>query len=157
MSCERAIEVEDLVLGLIHGAGAEALESHVEACVDCKDAREMFLAERALFTARPVPVAPPALVLPRPAALRVYRFVPAIAAVAAGLALFIGRPHGDDCNEPAPAAITSTTASSDELGTGVCRAPESPAPAVSLASHDPNACVPSPNATCDVTSSTATP
>lgn len=158
--CDRVIEVEDLVLGL---GATEDLEAHVETCVDCKEAREMFLAERALFAARPVPEAPPPLVLPKPAIARIYRFVPALAAVAACMAFFISRPHtADDCDLPGPVA-TVNAAADDTMSMNVpaiCRAPSelgAPAPAVSLASHDPAACVPSPNATCDVTSSTAMP
>ena len=153
--CDRVIEVEDLVLGL---DTSDDLEAHVESCADCKDAREMFQAERALFAARPVPPEPPPLALPKPVTARVYRFVPALAAACACFVFFIGRPHADDCDEPAPSSVVRdvTGAASDEPA--ICRAPsESPAPAVSLASHDPNACVPSPNATCDVTSSTAMP
>ena len=174
MSCERVIEVEDLVLGLVQGSEAEALEAHLASCADCIDARAMFVAERSLFETREIHVAAvavPPLVLPKPAIARVYRFVPAIAALAACIAIFIGRAHvADDCDEPTPAAVaTIKLASIDEvpLGTGVCRAPLSepfvsfvqsaPAPAVSLASHDEFACVPSPHSTCEVTSSTAMP
>lgn len=158
--CDRAIEVEDLVLGL---GAADDLESHVETCADCKEAREMFLAERALFAARPAAPEPPPLELPKPAIARIYRVVPAVAAMAACIAIFLGRPHAADDCEPATPIVATNAASLDE-GTSlnappaICRAPsEAPAPAVSLASHDPAACVPSPNATCDVTSSTAMP
>jgi hypothetical protein len=150
--CDRVIEVEDLVLGLV---ASDDLEAHVESCADCTDAREMFQAERALFAARVVTAPePPPLVLPKPVTARVYRFVPALAAACACFVFFIGRPHADDCEEPAPSK--TVVVASDEPA--ICRAPsESPAPAETLASHDPNACVPSPNATCDVTSSTAMP
>lgn len=159
--CDRSIDVEDMVLGLMPGADVADLEAHVESCADCMQAREMFLAERALFAARPAP-APPPLALPKPAIARVYRFVPALAAVAACVAIMVGRPHAEDCDEPAPAvAISARTTPEEAITAGasaICRAPESvAAPAVSLASHDTNACVPSPSATCDVTSSTATP
>jgi hypothetical protein len=149
--CDRVIEVEDLVLGL---ASSDELEAHVETCVDCKDAREMFLAERALFVARPVPEAPP-LAMPKPAIARVYRFVPAMAAVAACVAIFVGRPHRDDCDEPAPAPVVDVKTDEVSTANGICRAPEMVS--VALASHDESACVPSPNATCEVTSSTAMP
>jgi hypothetical protein len=153
--CDRVIEVEDMVLGL---GTSDDLEAHVESCADCKGAREMFQAERALFAARPVPLEPPSLVLPKPMTARVYRFVPALAAVAACFVFFIGRPHADDCDEPAPSSVVRDVAGAVSDEPAICRAPsESPAPAVSLASHDTNACVPSPNATCDVTSSTAMP
>lgn len=169
MSCERAIEVEDLVLGLSVGAD---LELHLETCADCKDARAMFEEERSLFAARPAPPEPPPLALPRPPIVqRVARlsWVPAVAAMAACMAAFLGHAHrADDCDAPAPVtsvvvAVAHTSAHANEEP-AICRAPSSlssfmgePAPAVSIASHDTNACVPSPTATCDVTSSLAMP
>lgn len=170
--CERAIEVEDLVLGL---SVDPDLEAHLATCADCNDARVLFEEERSLFAARPRPEPPP-LALPRPAIQRVAHlsWVPAVAAMAACMAAFLGHAHrADDCDTPAPIATvvaTAATHASDEPA--ICREPSSfglsslssfntfssePAPAVSIASHDMNACVPSPTATCDVTSSLAMP
>jgi hypothetical protein len=164
ITCERAIEVEDLVLGLV---ASDDLEAHLATCADCMQARDMFLEERALFEARP-PVEAPPLVLPRPPVVRRIAsssFIPALAGIAAAVVALVGTQiHRDDCDEPAPIA-TIAPVSDETVPTGICKAPDSPAPAFSIAwsagpmaSKDEAACVPSPNATCgDVTYSLATP
>jgi len=157
ITCERAIEVEDLILGL---GSAEDLEAHLVTCADCTQAKVMFEEERALFEARPQLEAP-ALVLPRPAVVRRIAsssFIPALAGIAAAVVALVGTHiHRDDCDEPQPIA-TIAPVSEEAVPTGICKAPDSPAPAFSMASKDEAACVPSPNATCgDVTYSLATP
>lgn len=114
--CERALEVEDMILGL---GAADDLVSHVEACADCTDAKAMFLAERELFAARPAVEPPPLRVPSAPVIpLRAYavRVVPALAGLAAAVAaLAVGNPFGTahhargDCDTNVPAAITPAT------------------------------------------------
>ncbi|MBX3226078.1 MAG: hypothetical protein KIT84_29115 [Labilithrix sp.] len=186
-ACERAIEVEDMILGLDADARSRSeLEAHVESCADCMEARDMFLAERALFAARPA--APPPE-LERPAArvvpLRAYasrvlaRLVstrtwgPGFAGVAAAVALFaFGHPFAErpsrslvgDCASSAP-PVSAPASASDEPLTCDARGVSAPAPAMTLASHTVEApqCVASDRATCElpesmsVTSSLATP
>lgn len=160
--CDRVIEIEDLVLGLVGGADATELEGHLASCDDCQGARETFLAERELFQARPWPPAP-AIAPPKPALvhrLAGHRVVPALAALAACVAIFVGRPHrGADCDEPVAATLAAAPAEEPPSATAICRAPSGPplARATTLASHEESACVPSANATCDVTFETAMP
>jgi len=170
-ACERAIEVEDLILGL---GAPDDLEAHVETCADCKDAKDMFLAERELFAARPVVPAPRLKAMPsRVIPFRAYapRVIPALAGLAAAVAaLAVGHPFGApkiECETSTPTAIAPAI---DEPLTCESRGFSAPAPAMTLASHTPerlrergDVCVASDRATCDlpesmsVTSSLATP
>jgi hypothetical protein len=157
-ACERAIEVEDMLLGL---DASDDLSAHVASCADCQDAREMFRAERALFAARPA-VAPPALEKrrARPVALDALtgRVVPALAGLAAAVALLAsGQPfslrasalRSADC-ESAPSVGSPSI---DEPLTCEARAFSAPAPAMTLASHGADAprcvAVASDRATCE--------
>ena len=155
-ACPHAIDVEDLVLGLLGEDDAARIETHSETCVECTETRSLFVAERAIFALRTeVAPAPPPFVEPRPSLLRFVRpsrVLSGVVGIAAGIAALVARmpiaPH-DDC---APPVAIASSSSDDEVL--ICTAPVSAVSAMALASHEPAplACVPSPSATCDVPS-----
>lgn len=143
-TCERALDVEDLVLGRMVD---HDLEAHLETCAECTQTKALFEEERALFFARTAPPPPP-LELPPPR-----RIFPRISAAFVGLAaaitiLVYGHPFGVT-SECEPSGATADAPPNEPL---LCEAP-SPAPAMSLASHEPGlprlpACVESASAIC---------
>ncbi len=135
MPCERTIEVEDLVLGLLPWSEASEVERHASTCVSCRHAKELFVRERSLFSARAVddlPLPPIAVPAGKTSVLAVVaragrqRAIPAFVAFASCAAALIGlgppvRTESSAC--PDVATFEPPRGDDDVLS---CSAPASP-------------------------------
>ncbi|HVH44961.1 MAG TPA: hypothetical protein VM925_21555 [Labilithrix sp.] len=125
--CERWIEVEDLVLGLLGAAEAREVAEHLAMCACCKQSKTTFVSERGLFERRAEALPPPppiafsvieqrlsgsTLVRARAAMSRATSAFVAVAACAAALfGLRTSSPRLDCTERRTPAAVSTTSTS----------------------------------------------
>jgi anti-sigma factor RsiW len=57
--CAHIEEVEDMVLGILDGPARRGVQRHLATCEECREARDEFEEERALFAARAPEIAAP--------------------------------------------------------------------------------------------------